>query len=516
MASTSESNSISSSSSTPVETPQNQWQLALSQLLTNLGQGQLAWANQQFQNAQGVTDQNISRYIQQADLARQQGQNLWDRYTGVFQPEENALVQDANTYASTARTQQNMGLAESDVGQAEDQAKHNAEQQLQSFGIDPSSGRYAELEQAQNAKRAAAQAGAGTQAALATQATGRELRNQAIQVGEQLPGQSVNAMNTALGGIAGAENSILGLENVGAGLMHTADPYFSDAMRLNNPPMQTQQSSHSSTTQQGADPGMGGGGRQSYVNPPIPSGINPSWDSAPDTSGMDQYGNPGAIPTARGGSTAGILHPELGGGGGGNDSTVPYSGIGTDFGASPFDNYYGGDPTSYDPSNYQFQDPSQSNYSQGATDPNMDYSGMGAFSTPDTSGVAFPDPTGGGGSNGGYNFGPGGDWSTDPGNIDITQFAHGGVVPTTGGHVPPSASPSQGRMQDDIPARLNANEYVIPRDVVRHKGTEFFDNLIKKSRALTGQGQKPIGAQHKPALNGPPRFVSRPMQRGVV
>lgn len=515
MASTSESNSFSSSISTPVETPQNQWQLALSQLLANLGQQQQAWAQQQFDTAQGVTDDNISRYIQQADLARQQGQNLWDRYTGVFQPEENQLVQDANTYASTARTQQNMGLAESDVSQAMDQGKHNAEQQLQSFGIDPSSGRYAELEQAQNAQRAAAAAGAGTQAALATQQTGRDLRNQAIAVGQQLPGQSVNAMNTALGGIAGAENSILGLENTGANLMHTADPYFSDAMHLNNPPTSTTSSSHGTTTQQANNPSpAGGGGGSSGVVPMV----NPTeWGMG--TGGGGGGGSEGVVQGQRGGSLAKFV-PNPGAGAGADQT--PYGGIGTGMGQNdPFDSGEGYVPP-FDPSSYQFGDPSQSGYSDGGTDPNMDYTGVGQDYTPTPGeGTDFSAPTGGQGygsdsGGGGYAFGAGGDWSTDPGNIDVTNFAKGGVVPTTGGPVPQGASPSQGRQTDDIPARLNAGEYVIPRDVVRHQGTKFFDNLIQKSRALTGQGQKPIGAQQKPALGGPPRFMSRPMQRGVV
>jgi hypothetical protein len=92
-------------------------------------------------------------------------------------------------------------------------------------------------------------------------------------------------------------------------------------------------------------------------------------------------------------------------------------------------------------------------------------------------------------------------------------YAQGGEVgPTTGGHVPRSASPSMGRQTDDIPARLNADEYVIPRDVVRHFGTKHFDSLIAKSRkARTGMAGPQPQAQRKPALQGPPRFVSKPM-----
>jgi hypothetical protein len=62
-------------------------------------------------------------------------------------------------------------------------------------------------------------------------------------------------------------------------------------------------------------------------------------------------------------------------------------------------------------------------------------------------------------------------------------YAHGGPVdPTTGGFVSQALSPSNGKQVDDVPARLNEGEYVIPRDVVQFKGKEFFHKLIAQSR----------------------------------
>jgi len=70
-------------------------------------------------------------------------------------------------------------------------------------------------------------------------------------------------------------------------------------------------------------------------------------------------------------------------------------------------------------------------------------------------------------------------------------FADGGSVPgaTTGGFVSHAMSPSDGRQVDDVPARLNQGEYVIPRDVVHWKGKDFFHKLIaqsRKTRAMQG------------------------------
>lgn len=74
-------------------------------------------------------------------------------------------------------------------------------------------------------------------------------------------------------------------------------------------------------------------------------------------------------------------------------------------------------------------------------------------------------------------------------------YADGGPIDpaaTTGGFVSHTLSPSGGAETDDIDAKLNANEFVIPRDVALWKGQEFFQNLIKKSREnATGAPAKP-------------------------
>ena len=94
----------------------------------------------------------------------------------------------------------------------------------------------------------------------------------------------------------------------------------------------------------------------------------------------------------------------------------------------------------------------------------------------------------------------------------LRSLASGG--PTTGGNVPRSASPSNGRQTDDIPARLNAEEFVIPRDATKYYGHKFFLDLIKKARAATGQPDTPARPTMKPMSQSQvahPRFVSRPM-----
>jgi hypothetical protein len=90
---------------------------------------------------------------------------------------------------------------------------------------------------------------------------------------------------------------------------------------------------------------------------------------------------------------------------------------------------------------------------------------------------------------------------------------------TTGGFVPKNASPSQGRQTDDIPARVNAEEFVMPRDVTKYYGHKTFQDMINKARkaiAMNGgsSANPPARPQLKPMTGQQlrhPRFVSRPM-----
>jgi hypothetical protein len=71
---------------------------------------------------------------------------------------------------------------------------------------------------------------------------------------------------------------------------------------------------------------------------------------------------------------------------------------------------------------------------------------------------------------------------------------------TSGGFVSRELSPSGGSQTDDVDARLNAEEFVIPKDVAKWKGKEFFYKLIQQARKQ-GQG----GGQPSTGYGGPQR-----------
>jgi hypothetical protein len=95
---------------------------------------------------------------------------------------------------------------------------------------------------------------------------------------------------------------------------------------------------------------------------------------------------------------------------------------------------------------------------------------------------------------------------------DGGEIAGGGGEATPGGAIPVGASPSRGQATDDVPARLTAGEFVLPKDVTSWLGEEKLQKLIAKSR------QDKQGATARPAI-GPakpqaPTFRSRPAVGG--
>jgi hypothetical protein len=591
-------NSSSSSVSNPIsmDSPEIDWGLQLSQMLSSLGVSMINWAQGVYAQTAATVGPAIQQAMSDSAFSLQQAQTLWQQYTSTYAPEMQLYAQEAGDYGSVARQQFMAGQAESATAQAEQQARQNALQTLTEEGVNPSSGAYQEAELAAQTAAGAAEAGAGTEAAMNTAAQGRQMLLNSIGVGEQLPGATVNAINSGLSGLANAENASIGLGNLGVAATQAGVGYENAASSADKIPPVGQKSVSASQTSaqpggqnqgssgqgqvtptnnnaQGvkaasdgnssfiADPGWGGtytppGPGQNAGAQGIPGsqqGLYPggqSGNSPQNMGGYDNWSTPNN-PNANVAAPGTNPEQEFSGqtiGSGNNQITLggqpgPNPGMGGgDSGGNGLSNFF---------SNLLNSEPSMSGANGNPNDTTTgspgsaaDGSGLGnplsMFSTPaqaDT--MSFqpqqmsgggdnysdnPDPNaiGGGdngGDNGGYNAQPqsqpqdnGGDYSFGGGYAKGGQVRKRGVIPTTGGYASKSQSPSGGRQTDDINARLNAGEYVVPRDVVHDKGHEFFRNLIQKSRKNrlgAGAAQKPIGPQMKPGLSGPPSFVSR-------
>ena len=250
-------------------------------------------------------------------------------------------------------------MAEAGVQQAGEQALANNKQDLESYGIDPSSGRYAALDQASRVQTAASAAGAGNQQRQSDIATGNAMKNQAI---------SSELQNSAFGNQVGS----------------TANEFLGTAIKLPYSPLGT----HAQSTSQNQSSGTSSGAT-------VSSGTS----DASNESG--QFGGGGSS-----GGTAPNLNTQMGG--------------------------MFGQPGYYGAENNQ---PPHAAHG-GPIERGMDDGG--------------------------------------PAEYDSDQ---------DGPAIPEEASPSHGAQVDDVHARLNDGEFVMPTDIVKWKGEEFFQKLIAQSRA---------------------------------
>jgi hypothetical protein len=666
----------SSSSSTPVSvtSAQTDWGLMQSQLLSALADRTYNWAMDQYAKGEGVTSQTIAQFLEMSGKGKGLADTLLHQYQDQIKPLMDQYIREAGTYASEERQRFEAGKAMSTVAQADTAAMNEIERRLTGQGINVNSGRIQEQMIASRVADAAARAGAGTEAANRTQDIGRQMLGNAIQMGQQIPGQAVGAIQSAYAGLTGAESAILGLLNTGKSLVDAAAPYHNAAVAANKVPPVGQLAQSESRTPgpqggggggkgggkepkegggkgggKGDGDGKGGGGRgdgtggegggprqmgvrdtgaygKEYRNPlkteeekttgepetPADTGptyfdpqtglLNPEWgpsfgrDQAgelytPETAPWNEspvwnqpmdprFEQPFNLGTPDNWQTASENVP-LGMG------AAPVPGADGPSWSNPFGNFDGqfgnqnagqfdGGVGAFDMGIYgsQGQQDFQSNDAYGGqdfgsydagsdfsdwTDAGENDSGDGdsggyyydaGDDTSDWTDAGENDSSGQ--DDGGYYYDAGDDTSdwTDAGENDSSgqddggyyydagddtsdwtdyggDYARGGpvrpgrppqrrqrgVMPTTGGAVPRSASPSRGRQTDDISARLNAGEYVIPKDVVSHKGTEFFTKMIQNSRKLrTGMaGAKPKPTMRPALPHGRPAFRSRPL-----
>jgi hypothetical protein len=82
-----------------------------------------------------------------------------------------------------------------------------------------------------------------------------------------------------------------------------------------------------------------------------------------------------------------------------------------------------------------------------------------------------------------------------------------------GGSVPEEMSPSGDAVTDDIPAQgptgaiqLDGGEFVVPEDVVKWKGEEFFQKTIQKSREARKEAPAKPEVRRALAIQSDPNF----------
>lgn len=186
-----------------------------------LGKEQLAWAKKQYGMDSEVINRVVDSALARTDANDEAAARDRARYERMFQPLERDLIRDSKDYASRAKQNYEAGQASADVAQQFDQQRRAAAQNLEAYGVDPTSTRYAAIDMGSRVAQAAAQAGAANQAREQTEALGRAMRSEAINVGRGYPGQIAGTYGTALQSGSQAANTALAGTQTGASTMGT-------------------------------------------------------------------------------------------------------------------------------------------------------------------------------------------------------------------------------------------------------------------------------------------------------
>lgn len=357
----------------------------------SVGTQQLNWARNAYSADKATNDQVVSANLQAMNANNANAAEDRSTYENTYKPLEDQQAADAASYDTPERRNQAMGAAQAGVAQQFEGARTAAQQQLEGFGIDPSSTRYAALDIGTRAQQAALEAAAGTTAGLQNDATARQVRADAINTGLGVNSQS--AQEYGVGTTAGnqAVSSTLATTASGSNTMGTPVSYM-------------------------------GAGNQAVA------AATGTLDSSYNNQIQGYNANQNAS-----------------------------SGIGSALGLA------GGIALSSIASNYLAE---------------------GGEVAPTNAGAI---PTSG---------------------APAAPQMPAGATP--GGAIPTSASPSGGTQVDDVSARLTPGEFVVPLDVMKWKGEEFFQKTIQQARQQKQQAvAKPTVG---PALQQPTAFASRPQQ----
>jgi hypothetical protein len=189
--------------------------------------------------------------IQQETQAAQQQNEMAvaanQRYNSTEVPLQDQYLTEANSYANPSMQQTFAGQAISNANQGYQGARNQAQQQLETYGADPGTGRSQAANQQLSSQQAAAAAAAGTASTQSTRAQGLEMQAQAENMLAGLPAQSTQDYSGANAAGSTASGNALGLTSSGAATEGTAAQYAGLASNSLNSWGNTLSSSYNAT-----------------------------------------------------------------------------------------------------------------------------------------------------------------------------------------------------------------------------------------------------------------------------
>jgi hypothetical protein len=182
------------------------------------GQAELAYAREQAERLFGLQQDALDSQNELNDITGQVGQaqlealndNLTnarfdrERYESIFLPMQDRMIEEANAYDTPERREAEAARHMVDVQRQADAQRSNVEQRMRGMGLDPSQFRSGALANQMATGTAAAQAQAGNQARTNIEDRGRAMRADAVNMGMGLPSQVASSYNGLTGAGQGA------------------------------------------------------------------------------------------------------------------------------------------------------------------------------------------------------------------------------------------------------------------------------------------------------------------------
>lgn len=186
----------------------------------------LDWAKKQFEKNAQTADTVQKQALDTSTAFSGQGKKAQDMYENEYMPAMSRQLSQAEGWDSPAELAKARGEAIAGSNITFDANADMARRALMGYGVDPASGRFAGLDSALAAKRAASAAGVANAAENKRKLDKQALLANAINTGQVLPGQNINAAGMALASGNQAVNTGLattasGAQTMGTGLQWT-------------------------------------------------------------------------------------------------------------------------------------------------------------------------------------------------------------------------------------------------------------------------------------------------------
>lgn len=202
-----------------------------------LGREQFDWYKAEYERTSPQREQEAARAGRIADAqfegmqyAMQQARDWDNRNKLVYQPMENAFIEEANAFDTEAKREELAGQAMADTQRAFDSAEGQQMRGMLASGVNPNSGAALALREQSKVQKALGLAGAGNRARAGARAEGRALKMDAIGLGKGVVGNQatmLQAANANGNGALSAGGAGLNATYSGAGLMNSG---FGSAM----------------------------------------------------------------------------------------------------------------------------------------------------------------------------------------------------------------------------------------------------------------------------------------------